>query len=86
MHFAAVLFYARDYFNSNIDRQADGTDYAVSNTSWRLYNFWWLRSPGGRNNFAATVQGNGNIDKIGIPVGSDVYGVRPAMWIDIRKL
>ena len=46
-----------------------------------LGRWWWLRSPGFDNSFAAAVTPDGAISRIGSFVDADDYAVRPAMWI-----
>ena len=46
-----------------------------------LGRWWWLRTPGFDNSFAATVTPDGAIVRIGSFVDTDDYAVRPAMWI-----
>ncbi|MCR5136569.1 MAG: DUF6273 domain-containing protein [Oscillospiraceae bacterium] len=43
--------------------------------------WWWLRTPGFDNSFAASVTPDGAVVRIGSFVDTDVYAVRPAMWI-----
>lgn len=43
--------------------------------------WWWLRTPGFDNSFAASVTPDGDIVRIGSFVDGDNYAVRPAMWI-----
>ena len=43
--------------------------------------WWWLRTPGFDNSFAASVTPDGAIVRIGSFVDGDNYAVRPAMWI-----
>ena len=44
---------------------------------------WWLRSPGLRNELAATVRIDGVIDLSGVQVRASA-GVRPAMWFNLQ--
>ena len=46
-----------------------------------LGRWWWLRSPGFDNSFAAAVAPEGGIVRIGSFVDADDYAVRPAMWV-----
>lgn len=48
-----------------------------------LGQWWWLRTPGFDNTFAAAVTPNGAVVKIGSFVDTDDYAVRPAMWVKI---
>lgn len=43
--------------------------------------WWWLRTPGFDNSFAATVTPDGAVVRIGSFVDTEDYAVRPAMWI-----
>ena len=43
----------------------------------RGYSYWWLRSPGDDDNYAAYVNGNGNVNDNGNNVNNSL-GVRPA--------
>lgn len=47
-----------------------------------LGRWWWLRTPGFDNSFAATVTPEGGIVRIGSFVDTEDYAVRPAMWVD----
>ena len=47
------------------------------------YSWWWLRSPGLRNDHAASVCGNGAID-VGGGDANNVGGVRPALWLNLN--
>lgn len=43
--------------------------------------WWWLRSPGFDNAFAAAITPDGAVSRLGSFVEGDDYAVRPAMWI-----
>ena len=43
--------------------------------------WWWLRTPGFDNSFAASVTPDGSVVRLGSFVDGDDYAVRPAMWI-----
>ena len=43
---------------------------------------WWLRTPGDDNGYAAHVLDNGRVYHIGAYI-NDVYGVRPALWMEL---
>ena len=43
--------------------------------------WWWLRTPGFDNSFAAAVTSEGAVVRIGSFVDTDSYAVRPAVWI-----
>ena len=81
---------AEQYFRSKIKRQCCPTAYAwsrgansrgpyhesYSNTCW-----WWLRTPGCSNKYAAGVDVSGNIRCVGMDVRSGGNCVRPALWL-----
>ena len=48
------------------------------------YRCWWLRSPGGLDYSAGFVNDSGAVVYLGDSVSFDVYGVRPAMWINVE--
>lgn len=74
------------YFASNTTRIAYCTRRSESfglcadnGTEW-----WWLRSPGKKQDYAALVDNTGKIVEIyGDYVNDDDIAIRPAMWIDI---
>ena len=43
--------------------------------------WWWLRTPGFDNSFAASVTPDGSVVRLGSFVDGDDYAVRPAMWV-----
>ena len=49
-----------------------------------IFYWWWLRSPGYSQERAANVQVIGDIDLYGEPVNS-LYGVRPALWLNLES-
>ena len=82
----------RRYFGANTDRRCVPTYYADANGAWtsteflidgRVTCWWWLRSPGGRSNFAARVRSDGSVDCEGSLVYGVFNAVRPAVWIDL---
>ena len=46
-----------------------------------LGTWWWLRTPGFDNSFAAAVNPDGRVVRLGSFVDADDYAVRPAMWL-----
>ena len=46
---------------------------------------WWLRSPGGCLDSAALVYADGSLDIVGDCMYWAEGGVRPALWLDLRK-
>lgn len=77
---------ANKYFNSDSARQCEPTDFAVANGAYVNSNngncWWWLRSPGYRQNRAAPVNYDGYVVEFGSYVYHDNSAVRPALWID----
>ena len=45
--------------------------------------WWWLRSPGGIQDCAASVVGVGSLNSLG--VNNEAGGVRPAFWLDLES-
>ena len=84
-----LLSYAEagEYFGSDSDRICKPTAYAktqgvytyVSGNCW-----WWLRSPGTYQNYAAFVSTDGSLGHFNF-VYSDNYAVRPAFWINLES-
>jgi hypothetical protein len=46
---------------------------------------WWLRSPGFYGDVAAYVSVGGGVGYYGDYVYDDSYGVRPALWINLKS-
>ena len=59
----------------------EASDLFESDAARALGRWWWLRTPGFDNTFAATVTPDGAVVKIGSFVDTDDYAVRPAMWV-----
>ena len=80
---------ANKYFGSDSARQCKPTDYAVANGTGESGSgncWWWLRSPGYTQTYAAGVDYDGAVDGIGHYVDYDDYAVRPALWIDLSAI
>lgn len=60
-------------FTSNSNKTADG----------RLTGWWWLRSPGTYQNYAAYVYDDGSLDYY--LVDDDIVCVRPVLWVDLTS-
>ena len=82
---------ANKYFDSDEARRCQGTAYcyaqgAKSSLDWC---WWWLRSPGCRNNYAAYVLRGGFVKHDGRRVSFGPFvshtAVRPALWIDLES-
>jgi len=82
---------AEKYFSSKENRQCKPSAYAKGNGASVSDNgncFWWLRSPGMYENYAARVDSDGYILEFGTEVFSHYSdhaytAVRPALWIDL---
>ena len=75
---------AEKYFADDDARRCEPTAYAVNNGAYVEdgYSFWWLRSPyPDSDDFVYYVKYLGSI--YGDLVYSDVYLVRPALWINL---
>ncbi len=81
------------YFDNDEDRMCTPTDYAVLEGAstyddeqiieGRGTSFWWLRSPGSRQNYAETVSHVGTNYSL-CEVNQKINGVRPVIWIDLK--
>ena len=79
---------ANKYFSSDSARQCKPTDYAVANGAWESDSgncWWWLRSPGYTQNYAACVYNVGDVYESGDVVDRGDRAVRPALWIDLNS-
>ena len=77
---------ANKYFGSDSARQCKPTDYAVANGTWESGSgncWWWLRSPGVIQGYAAHVYDDGDVYENGNNVIGDI-AVRPALWISLE--
>ena len=77
---------AEKYFSSDSARQCEPTAYAVDRGADENENgncFWWLRSPGKYQDYAAYVRNDGSISYYGCGVDGSIVAVRPALWIDL---
>lgn len=76
------------YFSSYSARQCKPTDYAVANGAWESDSgncWWWLRSPGVYQYYAADVNYDGVFNEFGNYVNLAFGAVRPALWIDLNS-
>lgn len=80
---------ANQYFNSYESKTCKPTKYAISqnvDVNRDGNSFWWLRSPGSFQEFAAIMYYVGELDAIGGLVDDHLIGVRPALWVDISNI
>lgn len=76
------------YFSSDSARQCVPTDFAVANGARESDSgnfWWWLRSPGNYQNFAAYVTIGGGVYGYGYGVNLANLAVRPVLWIDLNS-
>ncbi len=77
------------YFNSDSARQCEATAYAEAQGAYVSSSnrncWWWLRSPGGYQTYAAYVRGDGDVREYGEDVSYSYIAVRPALWIDLNS-
>lgn len=81
------------YFNSDEARKCAPTAYAKAQGAYTSDSYktasgaatcwWWLRSPGYYQNYAAYVINDGSVNYNGYYVNYDIYAVRPALWINL---
>ena len=79
--------------SSNTKSRVAPTAYAIAQGAWtsssdktadRTYaGCWWMRSPGGRQIYAAVVDSDGWLRN---RVNGDSGSVRPALWVNIEKV
>ena len=83
---------ANEYFASDEARMCVPTAYAIANGARTIDDYklegastcwWWLRSPGLNQYYAANVGIGGGVISRGTHVRNDDGCVRPAMWIDL---
>lgn len=82
------------YFNSDGERKCAPTAYAKAQGAWTGHTYktqrgavtcwWWLRSPGYYQFYAAAVDCGGVVGVYGNGVHYSNIAVRPALWIDLN--
>lgn len=72
------------YFDSNLDRSKQGTDYAESQGLWvYIYACWWLRSPFSRYNGSSLCVDFGGVVRNNYTVKYTSTGILPALKIKL---
>ena len=66
---------ANNYFSSDSERASKFNNATI---------WWWLRSPGGNQNYAASVHSNGYVGLDGYGVSRLGGGLRPALWLNLE--
>lgn len=90
---------AKKYYKTDEKRKAEITDYGIKRmakvlgkTEKDIKEEWlgennncdyWLRSPGGSQDYAANVYSDGSVLEGGYGVYNDDCGVRPALWVNL---
>jgi len=79
---------AQEYFRDDDARQAQNTAYAKAQGAYEENGFggWWLRSPGDRESYAATVNGTGSVRRGGRGAHKADRATRPALWVKGQQL
>lgn len=77
-----------NYYPDSEDRICKVTAYAEAQGAFSHSDpdrggWWWLRTPGEQQNFAASINSDGSFDIAGSIDSGDRGSVRPAMWITI---
>lgn len=77
----------RKYFISDSERQTKPTEYAKAQGAYENSKngnyWWWLRSPGSSQNYAALVNTAGSRSSKSVNTIGDA--VRPALWLDLTS-
>lgn len=79
---------ANMYFSSDSTRVCKPTAYAIANDPYNSDSgncWWWLRSPGSMQHYAAIVDRDGVSYEYGGFVDLVYVAVRPALWIDLNS-
>ena len=78
---------AYKYFSSDEDRKCEATQYALARGVFNLWKdsitYWWLRTPGSGDTYAAKIWYSGEVYHYGYPVTDNDTAVRPAIWINL---
>ncbi len=78
---------ANQYFAGNTARICQPTAAAKGNGVWTNTEgncFWWLRSPGNTQDYAADIYSLGGVREKGDYVSCGNSAVRPALWMDLN--
>ena len=77
---------AQKYFKDDNARKLKPTPFAKMRGAWVSndgYSYWWLRSPGYNQRYAAYVIYDGGVNNHGHYVNSDNIAVRVALWLNL---
>lgn len=86
--FLLSLSEVEKYLTSYDARKCMPTDYAIANGAYAASDsgyccWWWVRTPGMKQNYAASIHKDGLLHEIGEPVDTGGIAVRPAIWISL---
>src|SRR5574344_650965 len=79
---------AQKYFKNAEERKCMPTPYAKQHNAWSSddnFCYWWLRSPGVYQGYAAYVGDDGGVDIYGLDVLDDDSAVRVALWVNLES-
>ncbi|WP_406037282.1 DUF6273 domain-containing protein [Succinimonas sp.] len=80
---------AEKYFESERERSCRPTALARYHGAWANIGrtcWWWLRSPGGHQDYVVNVGPEGELYLNGYHANSDFYAVRPAMRLNLGEI
>ena len=75
------------YFKISKETKCQVTVYAKTNGAYcdgAYFGYWWLRTSGQYEQNASYVFYSGGVSEMGYDVSGIIFGVRPAMWIEIK--
>src|SRR5574344_220182 len=79
---------AQKYFKNAEERKCTPTPYAKQHNAWSSddnFCYWWLRSPGCNQYFAARVNYDGGVSLYGYSVYNVNDAVRVALWVNLES-
>lgn len=80
---------AEEYLPRQQERLSEQTPYAIENGVWvnvdNEKSPWWLRTPGRSSFCAASIDYDGSVRYDGFGVDGIDVGVRPVVWVRLRK-
>lgn len=88
MVFLLSIEEAENLFSREDNRVAKSTAYAEAQGAYTRNSgagWWWLRSPGYNQGFAAYVSEGGSVTQSGLRISTAVGAVRPALWLDLAS-
>lgn len=88
--FLLSLSEVEKYLTSDESRKCMPTDYAIANGAYAASDsgyscWWWVRTPGMKQNYAASIHKYGLLNETGDPANTVGIAVRPALWIDLNS-